>query len=221
MRSDKHQQTHAAIIHQALRDACQSGIERLSFTALATSLGMSKNGVYGHFGSLGALQLEVVEAYCQRFERQTFGPALAVPAGLPRLRAIFTSWCRHIGAGMWLEVLPFYSAGESAGPAALARQAWIKALRAWRKQLAACVRDAVEAGQLNDDTDRAQLADDIYGLIVTLHHEVRVFNNFEAVRGTAARFRSMLGLSGAAAEQGHRPDHQYAVANSWLNLLRA
>jgi len=221
MHSDKHKHTHDAIIQQALRDACQNGIERLSFTALATSLGMSKNGVYGHFGSLGALQLEVVEAYCQRFERQTFGPALAVPPGLPRLRAIFTSWCRHIGAGMWLEAPPFYSAGESAGQAALARQAWIKALRAWRKQLAACVSDAVAAGQLHGETDQPQLADDIYGLIVALHHEVRVFNNFEAMRGTAARFRSMLGVAGAAADLGHRPDHQYAVAKSWLDLLRA
>lgn len=219
MRSDKRERTHAAIIRRAIRYACKDGMERLSFSVLADQLGMSKSGVYAHFGSLSALQLEVVDAYCEWFARQTFGAALAVPPGLPRLRAIFGNWCGHIGAGTWLEVQPFCGAGEPAQLAALASQKWIKALRAWRKRLAACVRDALAARQLSACTDRTQLADDIYGLLVVLHHEVRFFNNADAVRRTTARFRLMLSAAGACTERRHPPDHQGAIAHSWVELL--
>ncbi|MBA5639375.1 TetR/AcrR family transcriptional regulator [Duganella sp. LX20W] len=219
MRSDKHERTHAAIIRRAIRFACKEGMERLSFSVLADRLGMSKSGVYAHFGSLSALQLEVVDAYCQWFARQTFGAVLAVPPGLPRLRAIFANWCGHIAAGTWLEVQPFCGAGEPAQLAVLASQQWLKALCAWRNRLAACVSDAMAARQLAACTDPTQLADDIYGLTVVLHHEVRFFNNADALRCTMARFRLMLSAAGACAERRHAPDHQDAIAPSRVELL--
>ncbi|MYM93198.1 TetR/AcrR family transcriptional regulator [Duganella vulcania] len=219
MQPDKHERTHAAIMQQAISEACKNGMERLSFSVLAEQLGMSKSGVYAHFGSVDALHLQVVEAYCLRFERQTFGAALAVPPGLPRLRVIFANWCGHIGAGNWLEVPPFGGAGEPGQVAAPARQKWIKALLAWRARLAACVSDAMAARQLSACTNRTQLADDIYGLIVVLHHEIRFFNNADAVRRAVARFRSMLSAAGARAERRHAADHQGAIAHSWMGLL--
>lgn len=220
----KHESRHAAIVEQAIRDACKGGIERVSFGTLADSLGMSKSGVYAHFGSLDALQLEVVDTYCQRFDGQVFGAALAMPVGLPRLRAIFANWCRHISAEMWLEVLPLYSAGEAEGLTALARRAWIRALARWRGRLEACIRDAVLAGHLDAGTDQGQLAHDLYGLIIALHHEIRFFNNFEAIQRTARTFHLLLDLHGgecgeATGEFAHRPDNICAIAESWLAIL--
>lgn len=217
----KHESTHAAIVDLAIRDACKGGMARVSFGALADRLGMSKSGVYAHFGSLDALQLEVVATYCQRFERQVFGAAQALPPGLPRLQAIFTHWCRHIGAGWWLEALPLYSAGEAEGLSALARQAWIEALTGWRRWLGVCIAEAVQAGHLDAGTDQAQLAHGIYGLIIALHHEIRFFHNQEAVQRTARTFHLLLGVPDGAGGDAmdEAPADTCPIAASWLAIL--
>ena len=56
----KGQQTKAAIVDAALRMAAQVGLEGLSIGSLAEAMGMSKSGVFAHFGSRDELQLSVV-----------------------------------------------------------------------------------------------------------------------------------------------------------------
>jgi AcrR family transcriptional regulator len=84
----KGQQTKAAIIDTALALATQIGLEGLSIGAIAELTGMSKSGVFAHFGSREELQISVVQEYHTRFEKEVFYPALDTERGLPRLRAL-------------------------------------------------------------------------------------------------------------------------------------
>ena len=93
--AQKGQQTKAAIIDAALSLASQVGLEGLSIGAIAEVMGMSKSGVFAHFGSREELQISVVREYHERFERDVFRPALEQPRGLPRLRALFDNWMRQ------------------------------------------------------------------------------------------------------------------------------
>ena len=67
----KGQQTRAAILDAALGLASQMGLEGLSIGALAEVAGMSKSGVFAHFGSREELQISVVREYFRHFERES------------------------------------------------------------------------------------------------------------------------------------------------------
>ena len=88
----KGQQTRATILDAALSLASSMGIEGLSLGALAEVTGMSKSGVFAHFGSREELQISVIREYHERFEEEVFRPAIQQPRGMPRLRALFDRW---------------------------------------------------------------------------------------------------------------------------------
>jgi len=58
--SPKGQHTRAMILDAALTLATQVGLEGLSIGALADTTGMSKSGVFAHFGSREELQISVI-----------------------------------------------------------------------------------------------------------------------------------------------------------------
>ena len=59
--------TRETIIDRAYGIACSAGLEGLSIGPLAQAVGMSKSGVFAHFGSREDLQLAVLDAAWQRF----------------------------------------------------------------------------------------------------------------------------------------------------------
>ena len=77
----KGQQTKAAIVEAALNLATHIGLEGLSIGALAEVMGMSKSGVFAHFGSREELQISVVREYHHCFEQEVFYPAMSAPRG--------------------------------------------------------------------------------------------------------------------------------------------
>ena len=91
----KGQQTKAAIVDAALGLATQIGLEGLSIGALAEVTQMSKSGVFAHFGSREELQISVIREYHARFEEEVFYPAMQLPRGLSRLRALFANWMKR------------------------------------------------------------------------------------------------------------------------------
>src|SRR5690606_10438325 len=91
----KGQQTKAIIVEAALGLATHIGLEGLSIGALADITGMSKSGVFAHFGSREELQISVIREYHTRFEQEVFYPAMSVPRGVPRLRALFDNWMKR------------------------------------------------------------------------------------------------------------------------------
>ena len=80
--------SRGAILGEATRLATVEGIEGLSIGRLAEAVGMSKSGVYTHFGSKEELQLATVEAAESLFARQVIVPAADGPTALGRLRLL-------------------------------------------------------------------------------------------------------------------------------------
>src|SRR3954454_15222321 len=81
------ERSRAAILRQAARLATVDGLEGLSLARLADAVGMSKSGLFAHFGSKEELQLATVEAASAIYEEQVVEPAGETAAGVPRLRA--------------------------------------------------------------------------------------------------------------------------------------
>ena len=138
----KGQQTKAAIVEAALGLATQIGLEGLSIGALAEVAGMSKSGVFAHFGSREELQLSVVRAYHDRFEAEVFYPAIEAARGLPRLMALFNNWTKRTTTEIDSGCLYISGAAEFDDRPGPVRDALANSVNTW---LAAMLRAVMQA----------------------------------------------------------------------------
>src|SRR3954471_11926841 len=155
--------TRDSIIQRAYQLVRRDGFEGLSIGSVATSVGMSKSGVFAHFGSREDLQLAVLDAAAQRFTEQVFLPAIRERRGLPRLEAIGRRWMQ------WLRSeqggCPMVSAAiEYDDRPGVIRERVIFYQTKLRKELARAIAMAIETKELRADTEPEQLAFEIFGV---------------------------------------------------------
>lgn len=198
--ASKGRQTRAAILDAALGLASHMGLEGLSIGALAEVTGMSKSGVFAHFGSREELQISVVREYHARFEQEVFFPAVREPRGLPRLSALFERWVRRVSVEIDSGCIYISGAVEFDDRPGPVRDALVDMVRAWQAALGRAIRIAVDQGHLRPDTDVAQLLFEIHGLILALHHDARFLRN----PGVLDRARA--GFAGVLARWRAEPD---------------
>ncbi|HJW07215.1 MAG TPA: TetR/AcrR family transcriptional regulator [Rhodanobacter sp.] len=182
--------TRDTILDHAYALARRDGLEGLSIGGLAGDVGMSKSGVFAHFGSREDLQLAVLDTGRQRFVTQVLLPALRQPRGLPRLRAIVANWFEwareHQSGCVLLSAASEYDGRDGALHDGVVRQQ-----AGWRDELQKAIAQAVELGHLRSDTDVAQLAFEIYALMLGLHHDAGLFGFDEAGQRTRAAFERL------------------------------
>jgi AcrR family transcriptional regulator len=169
----KGQQTRAAILDAALGMASHMGLEGLSIGAIAEVMGMSKSGVFAHFGSREELQIAVIREYHTRFEDEVFFPAMRQARGLPRLGALFEGWVRRVATEIDSGCIYISGAVEFDDRPGPVRDALASMVRTWHGALERAIRLAIDGGELRTDTDAQQLLFEIHGLILALHHDAR------------------------------------------------
>ncbi|TPG04451.1 TetR/AcrR family transcriptional regulator [Rhodanobacter glycinis] len=182
--------TRDTILDHAYALARHDGLEGLSIGNLATDVGMSKSGVFAHFGSREDLQLAVLDTGRGRFVAKVLLPALERPRGLPRLRAIVANWfewSREHQSGCVL----LSAASEYDGRDGALHDGVVQQQAGWRSELQKAVDQAVQQGHLSAGTDAAQLAFEIYALMLGLHHDAGLFGFDEAGRRTTAAFERL------------------------------
>ncbi len=183
--------TRAAILERAVDLASVEGLEGLTIGRLAAELEMSKSGLFAHFGSKQELQLATVAAAAERFRAAVVEPALAVPLGAPRLRAMAEGYFAHIelysGGCFWGATSTEYD--DRPGPV---RDAIAAAMDAW---LGALASNAREAGI--EDPDR--FAFEVYAVVMGANARHRLSGDrrvFGYARDTLARLTADLPAEG-------------------------
>jgi AcrR family transcriptional regulator len=173
--TSKGERTRAAILDAALRIVSKAGLDGLTIGTLADATGMSKSGLFAHFGSREELLLAVLAHGQAEFTEVVFQPAMTKPRGLPRLKAMFTNWldwtesaelpggCPMIGGATEFDDKP--------GPV---RDMLAGGQRTWIDTLKRTVRQAVEEGQLPTATDPEQIAFEMFGIALVVHHHRRL-----------------------------------------------
>jgi AcrR family transcriptional regulator len=68
--------------------ASEEGLEGVTIGCLAADMGLSKSGLFGHFGSKRELQLAAIDEASRRFVGEVVEPTLDEEEGEPRLRAL-------------------------------------------------------------------------------------------------------------------------------------
>ena len=178
--------TREAIIDRAYGIACAAGLEGLSIGPLAQAVGMSKSGVFAHFGSREELQMAVLDEAGERFVDFVLRPALKQPRGLARLRAVLEAWYDWVrqseGSCLLLSAASEYD--DRPGPL---RDRLVQHERRWRQEVARGVSLAIGTGELAADTDPDQMAFELYSLALIVHHDAGLFGfDLAADRGRRA-----------------------------------
>ncbi|MFA1545446.1 TetR/AcrR family transcriptional regulator [Actinomadura chokoriensis] len=198
----KGEQTRNVILCRAADIASAEGLEGLSIGRLATELRISKSGVFTHFGSKEELQLATVRKAAGVFREHVVEPALAVPAGLGRVRALLDAWRLYQREPVFPGGCFFHStmAEFDARPGRV-RDAIAASQRDWRAFLERCLREARDGGEIEASADVPQLAFELDALCRTgaahalLHDDPAFFDR--ATRAVNARLAAATRPEGA------------------------
>jgi AcrR family transcriptional regulator len=163
----KGEETRQAILSRAFELATVIGVSGLSIGRLAEATGLSKSGLFAHFGSKEALEVAVVEEASRQFVQEVMVPALREPRGEPRVRALFERWltwgtrpggCFFVAASAELD-------GREGPP----RDALARACKDWIDELAKAAQIAIREGHFRTDLDPDQFGFEEYGLMLGVH----------------------------------------------------
>ena len=161
----KGERTKQSILERAVDIASLEGLEGLTIGRLADDLGMSKSGLFAHFGSKEDLQLATVAAAAERFINEAVRPALKAERGYPRLLAICRAWISYVRR----EVFPggcFFAAAsfEFDGRPGAIRDAIANLMDEWVGAIEKAIVMAKDEGHLVAAVDPKQLAFEINSL---------------------------------------------------------
>src|SRR5215210_5337585 len=90
--------TRESILQVAADLASVEGLEGLTIGRLATELGLSKSGLFAHFGSKEDLQLATIDAARRRFVEHVVKPSRQLPRGRTRVEALMHDWLGYYRA---------------------------------------------------------------------------------------------------------------------------
>jgi AcrR family transcriptional regulator len=183
----KGERTRAAILERAVDLASVEGLEGLTIGRLAADLGMSKSGLFAHFGSKQDLQLATVAAAGDRFRAVVIEPSLGAPDGAPRLRAMAEHYLEYLdtfaGGCFWGSTASEYD--DRPGPV---RDAIAATMDAWMAEL---VRQSKAAGIADPD----RFAFELYSVVMGANSRYRLTGDrrvFDLARAALARLDAEL-----------------------------
>lgn len=197
----KGQVTRRAVLRVAVDIASAEGLEGLTIGRLARELGMSKSGLFAHFGSKVELQLATVQEAGAVFLEEVIRPALAAPPGMARLWTLYNAWLSHVERRVFRGGCFFAAAGAEfdsrPGPV---RDLLVALSRQWLDGLADAARDAQRRGELDTVADPEQLAFEMNGCLLSTNWARELLGDEGAfTRARAAMRDRLLRLSASPA----------------------
>src|SRR5436305_9948742 len=90
------ERSRQTILRAAASLATIEGLEGISIGNLAAHIGMSKSGLYAHFGSKEQLQLATIDAALEIFTADVVEPAATATGPLERLRRLYDRFLDHV-----------------------------------------------------------------------------------------------------------------------------
>ena len=185
--------TRTAILDHGARLATQVGLEGLTIGRLATELKLSKSGLFAHFRSKEALQIQVLDAAAERFVDDVVKPAVREPRGEPRIRALFDRWLAwtksNSGPGGCLFVAAAAELDDRPGPV---RDRLVDLQKGWLEMIAIVFRTGVTEGVFRSDLDPEEFAHDLYSVMLGYHHASRLMRDPRAEKRAHAAFGRLL-----------------------------
>lgn len=172
--------TRHAILRKAVNFASREGLEALTIGKLASTLRISKSGLFAHFGSKEDLQCAVVDEARDTFVEHVVRPASNL-RGVQLLRALCQNWLAYV-EGKTSSGGCFFSAAslEFDDRPGRVRDRIVELMKKWLGNLERAAREAQSAGEMRKDVDARQLAFEIQALAMGANWGSRLFRDQRA-----------------------------------------
>ncbi|HEX3058592.1 MAG TPA: TetR/AcrR family transcriptional regulator [Usitatibacter sp.] len=189
----KGEETRSQILAAAVQQASRCGFESLTIGTLAEKTGLSKSGLFAHFGSKQDLQLAALEEAARMFTDEVFRPALKAPRGVKRLKALIENWVSWPQRANLPGGCPVDQATReymhTPGPmreAAIARQHQLD------RELTRAVQLAIDAGELAKKTDARQMAYELVAIVLASYRVTPLRGEDEGYKFAHAAFDRLI-----------------------------
>ena len=202
-RQAKGLRTREAILARAVDIASAQGLEGLTVGSLAEQLGMSKSGLFAHFGSKEELQLATIEMARQVFINKVTLPAIAAPKGMPRLWSLIDHWLVLVEKRVF-EGGCFFSAAsfEFDGRRGVVRDRIAAIMHEWIGAITRAVAGAQKAGHLDPQLDATRLAFEFHAIAIGAHWAHQLLEDRQAY--SRARLMALEKMRSVATPQSPR-----------------
>ena len=189
----KGEDTRAQILAAAVDQASRCGYESLTIGTLAEKTGMSKSGLFAHFGSKQDLQLAALDEAARQFTEQVFMPALKAPRGVKRLKALLEGWITWPQRANLPGGCPVDAATREYmhTPGAM-RDAAIERQKQLDRELARAVQLAIDTGELAPKTDPKQVAFELAAIVLSCYRMIAVRGHEEGYKYARAAFDRLV-----------------------------
>ena len=197
MQTAKHLTTKNLILDTAVKIASREGIEGLTIGELAKAVGMSKSGLFAHFGGRDQLQLDVLKLATEKFIDLVMRPAFKAERGEPRVKAMFKNWLDHLNNESELpggSILIAASIELDDRPGAL-RDFAQKAQQDLIANIEKAAQISVEEDHFRADLDVEQFAWSMYSFVLGYHHFKRFLDDPKAELHVKRSFNGLLAIS--------------------------
>lgn len=192
----KGEETRQAILGRAFELASTWGLAGVSVGRLAEHTGLSKSGLFAHFGSKEALDVAIVGEASRVFIETVVSPALRQPRGEPRVRALFEHWLRWSErSGGCFFVAITAELDDHEGPA---RTALEQTTKDWIDALATAARIAMTEGHFRQNLDPHQFAFQAHSVMLGAHMYSRFLRDERALERTRVAIDDLISASRSA-----------------------
>lgn len=183
--------TRDGILSVAVDIASAEGLEGLTIGRLAREAGMSKSGLFAHFGSKQELQLAAVDRASAIFIEKVIESTRDRAVGLPRLYAIQSRWIDYVENDTFRGGCFFAAASaEFDGRPGPVRERIASLTRYWRELLETEVARARDLGHVDPKTEPALLAFQLHAFLQEANWAYQLFGDqkaFEQARAATDR----------------------------------
>jgi AcrR family transcriptional regulator len=188
----KGEETRLAVLEQATEVAARQGLAGLTIGTLAARTQLSKSGLFAHFKSKEALQLQVLAFARDRFIDEVMRPATRTPRGEARVRTLFEHWiaaCRSIAGSECLFASASAEFDDQPGPV---RDQLVKDHLDCHESIAQMFRTGIAEGDFAPGADADQFAHDLYSVILGYFHAHRLLGDPKAEDRARHAFERLL-----------------------------
>jgi AcrR family transcriptional regulator len=180
LKPTKGEETRALILEAAVQHAGVHGFDALTIGLLAEQTGLSKSGLFAHFGSKEELQIATLDEAVRRYNEVAFIPAMRAPRGLRRLTLVFDNWLQWIERS-GLKACPMLAANtefdDRPGPM---RDAVVQHMQRMNQEIMRGVQMTIDTGEFATDTDPEQFAFELFGIICSCYRTRNLFDDARA-----------------------------------------
>jgi AcrR family transcriptional regulator len=199
--TSKGARTRGEILRAAVEIASVDGLEGLSIGRLSGELGMSKSGLFAHFGSKESLQLATIEEARLRYVKEVIEPALSSGTGIARLYALCDAFLSYVERSVFVGGCFFASAMaefDAKGPSP-ARDRIVDCQDQWMMLLERNAEGARANGELRADSDSRQLAFELEGALLTANWYFHLFSDASYIERARHAVRTRLSSDASPA----------------------